>query len=220
MNAFQIVFNDFMWLSILLLTGFLIRKNVRFIQNLYLPAALIGGFLGLLLGPQVLGKYTQYCLPFSVNIAKWPGILITLVFSVQFLGSDPVDFNEAALSGYCLAVIGHMSQVIIGMLCAAFFVQYYPQLPMSFGITPVFGFYGGHGTAVAAGQVLTELGWSDGMAVANTMATAGLISGIVVGMMIINVGVRRGYAIFPSISVNLLVGESQATMFSILLFSI
>lgn len=194
MNAFQIVFNDFMWLSILLLTGFLIRKNVRFIQNLYLPAALIGGFLGLLLGPQVLGKYTQYCLPFSVNIAKWPGILITLVFSVQFLGSDPVDFNEAALSGYCLAVIGHMSQVIIGMLCAAFFVQYYPQLPMSFGITPVFGFYGGHGTAVAAGQVLTELGWSDGMAVANTMATAGLISGIVVGMMIINVGVRRGYA--------------------------
>ena len=157
---------------------------------------MIGGFLGLLLGPQVLGKYTQFCLPFSANLAKWPGILITLVFSVQFLGSDPVDFNEAALSGFLMAAIGHMGQVVVGVLCAIFFIQYYPQIPMFFGLTPVFGFYGGHGTAAAAGQALGELGWADGMAVSNTMATAGLIAGIVVGMMIINVGVRKGYAKF------------------------
>ncbi len=53
---------------------------------------------------------------------------------------------------------------------------------------------GGHGTANAAGAALVEAGWPDGLAVANTMATAGLISGIVVGMIIIGIGVRRGYA--------------------------
>ena len=194
MNAFQVVFGDFMMLSILLLVGFLIRKNIKWVQKLYLPAALIGGFIGLLLGPQVLGQYTSFCLPIGANVSKWSGILITLVFSVQFLGSDPVDFNEAALSGYCLAGIGHMAQAVAGLLCAYFFMQAYPQLPLAFGITPVWGFYGGHGTAIAGGNVLVEMGWADGLAVANTMATAGLLSGIVVGMIIINIGVRKGYA--------------------------
>ncbi len=193
MNAFQVVFNDFMMLSILLLVGFVLRKNVKFIQKLYLPAALIGGFIGLFLGPQVLGKYTSFYLPIGANVSSWSGILITLVFSVQFLGSDPVDFNEAALSGYCLAGIGHMAQVVVGLLCAWFFMQFYPSLPLAFGVTPVWGFYGGHGTAIAGGNVLVEMGWEDGLAVANTMATAGLLSGIVVGMIIINVGVRKGW---------------------------
>lgn len=194
MQGFNLVFNDFMWLSMLLLAGFIIRKNVKWVQTLYLPAALVAGFLGLFLGPQILGHFTKFCLPFSPDVGKWSGILITLVFSVQFLGSDPVDFNEAALSGYCMAGIGHMTQVCVGLICTIFFMSFYPELPLAFGITPAFGFYGGHGTAVSAGKLFADLGWADGMAVANTMATAGLLSGIIVGMMIINYGVRKGYA--------------------------
>ncbi len=194
MNAIQTVLTDFTWLSLLLLAGFFIRKKVRWMQTLYLPAALIAGFIGLLLGPQVLGQISPVCLPIGDTIAKWPGVLITLVFSVQFLGAKPVNMNEAAFSGTCMAAIGHMGQIVVGLACTIGFMQFYPNLPLAFGLAPVFGFYNGHGTAAATGQTFIDMGWADGMAVTNTMATAGLISGVLIGIVMINIGVRRGYA--------------------------
>ena len=73
-------------------------------------------------------------------------------------------------------------------------IPFFPELPVSFGFTPVFGFHGGHGTANAVGVALAQYGWPEGISVANTMATAGLMSGIILGMIVINIGVRRGYA--------------------------
>ena len=88
----------------------------------------------------------------------------------------------------------HQTQVIVGMGAALLMMPYFPNLPFAFGLTPVYGFHGGHGTANAAGAALAAAGWEDGVAVCNTMATAGLLSGVVIGMIIINIGVRRGYA--------------------------
>ncbi|NLI28597.1 MAG: hypothetical protein GX423_00830 [Nitrospiraceae bacterium] len=194
MNAIQTVMMDFASLSILLLIGYFIRKKVKWMQNLFLPAALVAGVLGLLLGPQGLGQISPYYFPLANSIAQWPGVLITLVFSVLFLGAKPVNFNEAALSTTVLAGISHMSQIVVGLGCTIGLALVYTDLPLGFGLTPAYGFYGGHGTAIAAGTIFKDLGWNDGMAVANTMATVGLISGIVLGMILINIAIRRGYA--------------------------
>lgn len=82
MSAIQTVIYDFGTLSILLLIGFFVRKRVKLLQNLYLPAALVAGFIGLLLGPQVLGKFTDYCIPLSPTIKSWPGVLTAVVLSL------------------------------------------------------------------------------------------------------------------------------------------
>jgi ESS family glutamate:Na+ symporter len=88
----------------------------------------------------------------------------------------------------------HQTQVLVGLGLTMLLIPFFPELPVSFGFTPVFGFHGGHGTANAVGVALAQYGWPEGISVANTMATAGLMSGIILGMIVINIGVRRGYA--------------------------
>lgn len=128
MSAIQSVVNDFGTLSILLLIGFFVRKKIKLLQNLYLPAALVAGFIGLLLGPQVLGKFTDYCIPLSPTIKSWPGVLTAVVFSVSFLGVKPRNFGETSLSASIHAGIGHQIQVCIGLICAAFLCDFTTSL--------------------------------------------------------------------------------------------
>lgn len=54
------------------------------------------------------------------------------------------------------------------------------------------GFVGGHGTAAAIGGVLAESGWADATSIGQTFATIGLLGGIIGGVIIINIGARRG----------------------------
>lgn len=195
MNTIKVVFSDLAVLSLLLLAGMFIRKKIPLVQKLYLPVSLIAGFLGLLLGPQVLGHFTGISLPIGKTISQWPGILVNVVLGLSFFGTNSSkNFGRIALSAVTQGGLVHQTQVIIGVGLTMLMMPFFKNLPLAFGLTPVYGFHGGHGTANAAGAALAAAGWPDGVAVSNTMATAGLISGIVIGMIIINIGVRRGYA--------------------------
>ena len=134
-------------------------------------------------------------MPLGKTVSQWPGILVNVVLGLSFFGTQSSrNFGRIALSAVNQGGIAHQAQVCVGLGLTMLLMQFFPDLPLAFGLTPVYGFHGGHGTANAAGAALIEAGWADGLAVANTMATAGLISGIVVGMIIINIGVRRGFA--------------------------
>ena len=195
MNPLKAVILDGAVLSLLLLAGVLLRKHSKFLQNLYLPASLIAGFVGLVLGPQILGKYLGVSLPIGKTIAQWPGQLTSVVLGLGFVGTKPTSsFGTIAASGVTVSGLIHQTQVLVGLGLTMLMIPFFPNLPVSFGFTPVFGFHGGHGTANAVGVALAQYGWPEGISVANTMATAGLISGIVIGMIMINIGVRRGYA--------------------------
>lgn len=195
MSAIQTVVYDFGTLSLLILAGYFIRKHVKLFQDLYLPASLVAGFLGLLLGPQVLGSVSPVYLPIASTIGSWAGVLTAVVFSVSFLGTKPKNFGEAALSTSIHAGINHQLQVVVGLTCAFIFMKSY-DIPLGFGLTPVYGFYGGHGTALATGTIFQELGWEGGLDVANTMATAGLVIGVVFGIIMINIGARKGKTLY------------------------
>ncbi len=195
MNPLKVAFADFGILSLLLLFGVALRKHCKFLQNLYLPASLIAGFIGLLLGPQILGHFTGLALPIGKSIAQWPGQLTSVVLGLVFVGTLPTkNFGSIASSAVTVSGLVHQTQVLVGLGLTMLMMPFYPNLPVSFGFTPVFGFHGGHGTANAVGVALAQYGWPEGISVANTMATAGLMSGIIFGMIIINIGVRRGYA--------------------------
>jgi ESS family glutamate:Na+ symporter len=195
MNALRAVIMDGAVLSLLLLIGVTLRKHSRFLQNLYLPASLIAGFVGLLLGPQILGHFAGFSLPIDKTIAQWPGQLTSIVLGLAFVGTKPSkNFGRIASEGVTVSGLMHQTQVLVGLGLTILLIPFFPELPVSFGFTPVFGFHGGHGTANAVGVALAQYGWPEGISVANTMATAGLMSGIILGMIVINIGVRRGYA--------------------------
>ncbi|MBQ7535295.1 MAG: hypothetical protein IJT43_06710 [Stomatobaculum sp.] len=190
------VLTDLALLSTLLLIGITLRKNVKAFQNLYIPASLLAGFVGLIFGPQILGKVLPFSFPVTDTMGGWAGQLVNIVLGLSFLGkkSSSKSFGRTAFSAVTQGGLVHQTQVCLGLGITMLLMPLYSNLPFCFGLTPVFGFHGGHGTANAAGEALAQAGWADGPAVANTMATAGILSGIIFGMIIINIAVRRGYA--------------------------
>ena len=79
---------DVAWLSVLLLVGKLIRTKAVLLQKLFLPASVIAGFIGLALGPYILGQAGVQVIPQEMldTWATFPGRLINVVFACLFLG--------------------------------------------------------------------------------------------------------------------------------------
>ena len=125
--------------------GQLLRAKVRLFQELFIPASMIAGFLGLFLGKQFLNV-----LPFSDSIGSYSYLLVMIVFAA--VGIEGVKFNKAE---------GERIGSMFNYKMAVFFIQF--SVPVlftllvlcktdlrinpGFGILLASGFVGGHGTA-------------------------------------------------------------------------
>lgn len=184
---------DFAVAAALLFVAKIIRCKFRFIQHAYIPAALLAGFLGLFLGPQFLD-----ILPFSSEIASYPSILIAVLFGSMFVGTRGKMSVKSVLKGAGdTMLINGASEM---MQFAVFILIGVAVLPVAFsGINNAFGlmlpagFVGGHGTAAAIGGVLGDAGWADASTIGQTFATVGLLGGILLGVVLINFGARKGW---------------------------
>jgi ESS family glutamate:Na+ symporter len=215
------MFMDFALMSALLVVAQLLRSRIRLLQDFLMPAPLLAGFLGLAAGPQGLGV-----LPFSTSLADYPRQLVVLVFATLFLGARPKSpglgatvrkvgdtffYNLAAELGQFGAALA------FGLLVLA---PLFPDLPGGFALMLPAGFAGGHGTATVVGQALKQGGWPEAISVGYTFATIGLLAGIFGGLVLINLGVRRGWARLVSSAEHLpeaerrgfLAGDRQASL--------
>ena len=179
-------------LSVLLIAGKILRVQLPLLQKLYLPSSVVGGILGL----TVLS-----CCPSLVpaDIVKemrlMPGFLINVIFATLFLGvalPKMQNFASAVFSQLTLAQIVVWGQYVVGIGLCGFLLM------PCFGVHPAFGnllelgFEGGHGTVGGMSQAFTAKGWEDGIALGYTVATVGMIVGIVLGMVLVNWAYRRG----------------------------
>ncbi|MCF6737468.1 sodium/glutamate symporter [Blastococcus sp. KM273129] len=197
-------------LGVLLLVAKLIRIRSRIAQKLFLPSSIIGGFLALVIGPEVVGAVAEAIggedAPLTGGLwpeefldvwASLPGLLISVVFATLFLGERIPKVKEAAeLAGPQLALGVTMAsgQYVIGLLLAVLLlVPFLGQDPMVGALIEV-GFEGGHGTAAGLGTTFADLGFPEGQDLALGLATVGVVSGVVVGIALINWGVRTGRA--------------------------
>ena len=189
-------------LGLFLLLGKVIRVKVGWVQRLFLPSSIIGGFLILLLGPQVLGQLVPALSEAGVFTEEmrtvWvalPGLLISVVFATMFLGQDlPSPKRAANLVGpqLSLGVALGSSQYVVGLLIAALIlVPVFSASPMTGALIEI-GFEGGHGTAAGMRGVMEELGFTEGADLAVGLATVGIVGGVVIGIALINWGVRTG----------------------------
>ena len=190
-HAVNIIY-DICIMSVLMLIAKIIRTKVRIIQKLYIPSALLAGFLGLLLGKQFLN-----ILPFSSEISEYAGILITFVFGSMFIGSKTkVTFKsmfESVGDSFLVNAAAEILQFAIFILIGvAVLPIFFTGINKAFGLMLPAGFIGGHGPAAAIGSVLAENGWSDATSIGQTFATIGLLGGIFGGVAVINIGARKG----------------------------
>ena len=184
------VINDLAVLMVFLLAGLVLRELIKPLQKLFLPAGLIGGVLALILGPQVLG-WIQ--LPES-----WSGMatpMINIVLTCTIFGTV---FSKAKIKSYAgsidLIVLSYFAQVGFGTLAGLLLTKIWHGLPESWGIMAAFTYWGGHGAGASAGQLFEDLGAADMRSMGIVLSTLGLIVAMVVGMVLVNIGVRKGYA--------------------------
>jgi ESS family glutamate:Na+ symporter len=190
-----VLFIDLGFVFTLILIGKVIRSKVRFVQELFLPASLVAGFLGLAFGPNGLGY-----IPFSSNIGVYPGILIALVFAALPLASEKVPFKEITNrvgNLWAYSQIGMILQWGLGCLFGILVISMiWENVNPAFGLMLASGFSGGHGTAAAIGTAFESLGWDEARTLAMTSATVGVVSAIVGGLIIIKWGSKKGYTTF------------------------
>lgn len=116
---------------LLLLAGELIRRRSRLLRRIFLPGSIIAGTIGLLLGPQVLGRLAEApglgfipaggLFPSAV-LDAWamlPGVLINVVFAALFIGKTIPGAREIWLRAGPQVVFGQTiawGQYVVGLL--------------------------------------------------------------------------------------------------------
>lgn len=188
MNAVVI----FAILSVLLIAGKILRVQVPLLQKLYLPSSVVGGLLGLVVVNSVPNLIPE---PVITEMRSMPGFLINVIFATLFLGvalPKLQSFASSVFNQLTLAQIVAWGQYVIGIGLCGFVL-----MPL-FGVHPAFGnllelgFEGGHGTVGGMSQAFSAKGWTDGIALGYTVATVGMITGIVLGMVLVNWAYRKG----------------------------
>lgn len=160
----------------LLLLGFFLRSKVKLFQKLFLPASVIGGFIGLILGGQLLGKLWPGYYDF-INL-KWlgltamddvnviftnlPGVLIIPIFAATLLGNfgkkktkeekaaERAKGGAGIVPGLFFLLMGMMVvQMLIGYVVNIVYTKCGGDVYAQFGYELAIGFVGGHGTAAS-----------------------------------------------------------------------
>lgn len=180
-------------LSVLLVAGKILRVQIPLLQKLYLPSSIVGGLLGL-----VLVTCFREHVPETLTdeMRQMPGFLINVIFATLFLGGGmPKIKNLAAsvLPQLTLAQIVVWGQYVVGVGLAGFLLVPAFNVSPAFGNLLELGFEGGHGTVGGMSEAFRAHGWEDGIALGYTVATAGMICGIALGMGLVNWAYARGY---------------------------
>ena len=182
--------NIFCYLSTLLIIGTILKRYIKIFQTFFIPASIIGGVIGLIISENLLGKYYQI-IPknWEVLIKGIPGILIIpIIISIPLgmkLGQKKKAFKGAINMGGILFLVTFL-QLFIGYLVHLILKNVLKiDLYKGFGSELNAGFAGGHGTAGVVSRTLKDIGssyWELAQGVTVTLATIGLIFGIIFGI--------------------------------------
>jgi len=189
---------SFTGLCLLLVLGHLLRLRVRLMRQLYLPCSVIGGLAGLLIMQALNASGTPLPAGWTAGWSRLPGFLINIVFACLFLGvpiprvstlwrraGPQLAYGQVVAWGQYVVGVG----LLLVLLAPVFGVN-----AMFGGIIPV-GFEGGHGTAAGMGPTFEAYGWPAGKDLALASATAGIVSAVIFGMVLINWAARKGYTV-------------------------
>src|SRR5215475_7381731 len=184
-------------LALVFLGSALIRKWSRHLRALFVPTAVIGGFLALALGPEGIGRLTDSNGIFpDQTFAIWkalPALLINVMSASLLLGERlPAPRKIWSISGSHVIMAGIMSAgqfAIAGLLVWALLEPGFDFSNKGGALIEV-SFAGGHGTLAGLGPVFQEYGAGDLVEVGLGLATIGLVTGVVIGTLLINYAIR------------------------------
>ena len=159
----------------------------------YIPASVLAGIFGLLLGPQFLN-----IIPWSGRIGSYAYMLVCVLFGGLFLGKKSgagakKTFKQVGDS-FCVNMGAEFFCFGIAMLIGGALVMLlFPEVFIEISLLMPSGYLGGHGYASTIGTALNNLlGREDGVVIGQTFATIGLLTGLFGGIACINYATRKG----------------------------
>ncbi|HQH57051.1 MAG TPA: hypothetical protein PLW05_10960, partial [Candidatus Marinimicrobia bacterium] len=180
---------DFSFMSVFLIAGTVFRRYGLFFQKYLVPNNLIAGFLGLILGSQVLN-----IIPISGDrMGLYVYHLLALTFVAIGLRGEKTSWGKGPLSFSLSMLSSYIIQGLIGMLvCFGFVYTIRPDLFIGLGILLPMGFGMGPGQAFTIGKGWEGYGFTGGGMAGLTIAAIGYLIAYFAGMVIVNKGIKRG----------------------------
>lgn len=193
----------------LLLAGFALRRLITPLARLHIPGALVAGALGLLLlqfGEHLGDTAAGVVASARPQWVAWRDLLVPVIFAALLLerpgtgAARPADEARATAQQALAAWVIILGQLAVGLLVAVVVLRPLFGVPAHFGQLLEVSWAGGFGSSSAWGQQHEAMaGGAAGAAFADArdfavfFTTAGLVWGVISGVVLVNVGIRRGW---------------------------
>lgn len=183
-----------LWMILFLALATIIKGKSKFLRRHFVPAALVAGFFGLIVGPEVLGW-----IQFDASVLeKLVYHLSAIGFIALTLKTTSGKKNNTNFNTGVLTVLTYVSQAILGLVITIAFIyldQWFNIFPSLNEIYPAFGFllplgFGqGPGAAFNGGNSWT--GFTNGGNIGLTVAALGFVWAFIGGVPLINHLVKK-----------------------------
>lgn len=181
--------------------GGYILARLPIVRRLFIPTSLAAGLLLLAFGPQIAGRYMPALQIPNEIYEVWatlPQYMITLVFAGLFLGKPLLSLKKMwRLAGSQVAfgqTIAWGQYVVAGIVTLLVLIPVFGVPAFTAALLEI-SFEGGHGTVAGMTSVFKDLDFEAGRQIATGLATASLVSALVIGVVMINWAKRRGHVI-------------------------
>ncbi len=182
---------DFALLSILLLAGTLARRYVPLFQRFLIPNSLLAGFLGLLIGPELL-EIANFSLD---RMGAYVYHLLALTFIGVGLQSRRRDMRYSVVNLGFMQVSVMVLQAVIGLaISLAVALLFLPDFIPATGMLLPLGFAMGPGIAFSIGNSWRAFGFEEAAAVGLSISAIGFLFAYVSGVWIMNRMLRNSAA--------------------------
>jgi len=195
------MFAPFIVICVLLLIGFVLRSRLSILRRFFIPASVVGGFVGL--ACVQASRYVEPLQAIAGTMAdqwrSWPGPLIAVVFAGMLLDRPVTNKTTGgggrrAVSEGIVVWIIILGQIVLGYTVTATLLAPLFGTPLPFGQLLEVSWAGGFGAAAAWGNIYERM---DGLPAARDLAfffaAAGLLYGTISGIVLVNIAIRMGW---------------------------
>lgn len=186
-------FLDFSWIGFLLVIAMVIRSRVPLFQKYLIPANLLGGAIGLIIGTNGFGW-----IDFSTErLGTYVYHLLALLFIALGLRTPQKELGRSSFNVGISFIITYLIQGILGLLIALLLIYtIMPNLfagigflaPLAFGMNP--------GIAFTVGENWGGYGFDSGGVVGLTFSAIGFLAAYTTGVWFVKRGIREGRAAY------------------------
>lgn len=186
-------FLDFAWMGVLLVISTYLRSKVTILQKYLIPANLLAGTLGLILGANMLGWIDLT----SERLGTYVYHLLALLFIALGLRAPKSKMGLSSVKFGLIFISVYLVQAIVGLLFA--FLLIYTLMPDLFagiGLLPPLAFGMNPGIAYTIGTNWEQFGFASGGIVGLTFSASGFLVAYTVGIWLVRRGIKKGRAAY------------------------